>query len=209
MKMRSLAPLAAVAFLAASSLSFAQGGAARTALHDNMRKLWEDHVMWTRLFIVSTVGGLSDSTLTTERLLRNQDDIGAVIATYYGADPGAKLTALLKTHITTAKELVIAAKTDDKGKVADARKRWYANGDDIATFLFTANPKHWPLSGVKSAMKTHLDQTFDEATHRIQGNFDSEINDYDHIVTHILTMADLLSDGIAAQFPQKLAARGQ
>jgi hypothetical protein len=209
MKIRNLTPLVAAASLAVSSVSFAQGQAARTALHDSMRRLWEDHVTWTRLFIVSTVGGLADTTLTTERLLRNQDDIGAVVAVYYGAEAGTRLTALLKTHITTAKELVIAAKADDKGKVADARKRWYANADDIATFLSTANPKRWPLSGMKAAMKTHLDQTLDEATHRIQGNYDTEINDYDHIVTHILTMADMLSDGIAAQFPQKLAARGQ
>jgi len=172
-----------------------------------MRRLWEDHVTWTRLFIVSAVAGLPDIKFTTERLLKNQDDIGAAVAAYYGSDAGAKLTALLRTHISTAGELVMAAKAADQANTADAKKRWYANADDIAAFLAAANPNHWPLVAMKSAMKTHLDQTLDEATHRIQGDYAADINDYQHIVTHILAMADILSDGIVAQFPQKMAAR--
>ena len=52
-------------------------------------------------------------------------------------------------------------------------------------------------------MKMHLDQTLDEATHRLQGKTDQDIKDYDAIVEHILKMADTLSDGIIAQFPAK------
>ena len=46
------------------------------ALHDAMRKLWEDHITWTRIFIVSAAGDLPDKAAATERLLQNQVDIG-------------------------------------------------------------------------------------------------------------------------------------
>lgn len=46
------------------------------AFHDAMRKLWEDHVTWTRLAIVSFAGDLPDLPATQRRLLRNQTDIG-------------------------------------------------------------------------------------------------------------------------------------
>jgi hypothetical protein len=168
-----------------------------------MRKLWEDHVTYTRLYIVSAVAGLPDKDLTAKRLLENQTDIGNAVAEYYGRDAGNKLTALLKDHILIAASIVTAAKAGDNAKVASENKRWHDNANDIAAFLHTANPKHWPLATLQSAMKMHLDQTLDEATHQLKGDYTASIKDYDHVVNHILGMADVLSDGIIEQFPAK------
>jgi len=176
-------------------------------LRDAMRKLWIDHVAWTRMYIISAVGGLPDLKPTTDRLLQNQVDIGNAVAGFYGAEAGTKLTALLKDHILQAAELVTASKAGDQAKAADAKTRWYKNADEIAGFLAAANPKHWPVATLKSAMKTHLDQTLEEASDRIQGKYDEDIKDYDEIVAHILTMADMLSSGIIAQFPEKFASK--
>src|SRR6185369_13013956 len=62
------------------------------ALHDAMRRLWEDHITWTRLFVVSAIGDLPDKGATTDRLLQNQVDIGNAIKPYYGDAAGEKLT---------------------------------------------------------------------------------------------------------------------
>jgi hypothetical protein len=175
----------------------------KPAFHDAMRKLWTDHVTWTRLYIVSAVAGLPDTKATTDRLLQNQVDIGNAVGEFYGKPAGDQLTALLRTHITTAAELVGAAKAGDAAKTADAKKRWYDNANEIAAFLAKANPKNWPEATLQAAMKTHLDQTLDEATHRIKGAYDEDIKDYERIVAHILSMADILSGGIEAQFPEK------
>jgi hypothetical protein len=179
----------------------------RAAFHDAMRKLWEDHVTWTRLYIVSAAGDLPDKDATTQRLLQNQTDIGNAVAGFYGKPAGDALTALLKSHILIAAELVAASKAGDQAKAGDASRRWYANADSIAAFLHNANPQHWPLAALQSAMKVHLDQTAAEATHRLHGQYALDAQDYDQIVTHILAMADILSDGIEAQFPQKFAGR--
>src|SRR5438552_13619897 len=64
----------------------------------SMDKLWEQHVAWTRMAIVSFAAGLPNLSATEARLLRNQTDIGNAIKPYYGAAAGTKLTALLKTH---------------------------------------------------------------------------------------------------------------
>ena len=175
----------------------------KAAFHDAMRKLWEDHVTWTRLFIVSAVGNLPDKDATTQRLLQNQTDIGNAVAEFYGKDAGNKLTALLRDHILIAANIVAAAKAGDNPKVASENKRWRDNATEIATFLHGANPKHWPLATLQSAMFTHLDQTLDEATHQLKGDYAASVKDYEHVVEHILGMPDVLSDGIIAQFPKK------
>jgi hypothetical protein len=175
----------------------------KQSFHDAMRKLWEDHVTWTRLFIVSAAGNLPDKDATTQRLLQNQADIGNAVAEFYGRDAGNKLTALLKDHILIAASIVTAAKAGDNAKVASENKRWQANANDIAAFLHGANAKNWPLATLQSAMRTHLDQTLDEATHQLKGDYAASVKDYERMVEHILGMADVLSDGIIKQFPAK------
>lgn len=173
------------------------------AFHDAMRKLWEDHITWTRLFIVSAEGGLPDAQATTARLLQNQVDIGNAIKPFYGDAAGDQLTTLLKEHITTAGALIAAAKAGDKAAVATTSTSWYANADQIATFLSTANPSEWPLADMKSMMKEHLDNTLAEATDHLTGDYASDVAAYDKVHDQILKMADMLSSGLVGQFPDK------
>ncbi len=168
-----------------------------------MRKLWEDHITWTRLYIISAANDLPDKDATAQRLLANQADIGNAIKPYYGNEAGDKLTALLRDHILGAADLLTAAKAGDKAKVDAASKKWYDNANEIAAFLNSANPNNWPLSTMQDAMKTHLDQTLKEAVDRLQGKHADDIKDYDAVHAHILDMADALSNGIIAQFPDK------
>jgi hypothetical protein len=175
------------------------------ALHDAMRKLWEDHVTWTRVFIISAAGDLPDKATATERLLQNQVDIGKAIKPYYGDAAGDKLTGLLKEHITTAAEVVAAAKMNDKAKLDDANKRWFANADQIADFLSSANPKSWPAAEMKSMMHDHLKLTTDEAVARLHSDWGADVKAYDAVHEQILKMADMLSMGIVNQFPNKFA----
>ena len=173
------------------------------ALHDAMRKLWEDHITWTRIFIISAAGDLADKAAATERLLQNQVDIGNAIKPYYGDAAGEKLTTLLKEHITTAAEVVSAAKANDKAKLDDANKRWFANADQIADFLSGANPKSWPAAEMRSMMHEHLNATTAEAVARLKGDWAGDIAAYDKVHEQILHMADMLSDGIVKQHSAK------
>jgi hypothetical protein len=177
--------------------------AARVALHDEMRRLWEDHITWTRLFIVSASADLPDAQATTQRLLRNQKDIGDAIKPYYGRRAGEELTSLLTDHILGAADLLAAAKAGDQAAVEQHRRAWYANGNDIADFLDGANPRHWPRREMRSMMRDHLDLTLAEAVAHLQQDHSTDIRTYDRIHRQILAMADMLSDGIARQFPKR------
>ena len=175
--------------------------AKQLAFHDAMRKLWEDHITWTRLTIVSFAGGLPDLPANQARLLRNQTDIGNAVKPSYGKAAGNRLTALLEEHIRGAVAVLVAAKAGDQAQIKAATDAWYANGTEIADFLAKANPRNWPKREMRAMMKDHLDLTLREATHRLQGDFAADIRDYDRIHNQILEMADMLSEGIIRQFP--------
>lgn len=175
----------------------------RATFHDQMRKLWEDHVTWTRLAIVTFADGSAGFDATAARLLENQSDIGNAIAPFYGVAAGNRLTALLHDHITIAVEVLQAAKAGNTAAFTAANARWYANANDIADFLARANPRAWPRQVMRADMKTHLDQTLAEAAHELGGQYAASVTDYEAVHAHILMMADQLSAGIIAQFPSR------
>ena len=171
-------------------------------LRDAMRKLWEEHIMYTRNFIISALGGLEDTGKVAERLLRNQDDIGNAIKPFYGEEAGKKLAGLLREHILIAADIVTAAKSGDNDGVAKGQKRWLQNADDIASFLSSANPA-WPVQTLKDMLYMHLALTTTEVVSRIKKDWASDIEAYDKGHAHMLMFADVLTDGIVKQFPGK------
>ena len=175
------------------------------AFQQQMRKLWEDHITWTRLYIVSFAADLPDQDLTAQRLLRNQTDIGNAIKPFYGEEAGNALTKLLEAHIQGAVDLLAAAKAGDQDAVEAASAKWYANANDIAVFLNQANPDAWPLAALQEQMKMHLDLTLQEATARLNGDYAADIAAYDQVHDHILQLADLLSSGLMQQFPDRFS----
>jgi len=87
-----------------------------------MHKLWEDHITWTRLYIISVAADLPDKDANAARLLQNQTDLGNAIKALYGEDEGNQLTALLKTPIQGAVDILAAAKRGIKPNRMPRRK---------------------------------------------------------------------------------------
>jgi hypothetical protein len=173
------------------------------ALHDAMRTLWEQHVAWTRLTIVSFAAGNPDLQVTQRRLLRNQADIGRAIAPYYGRTAARRLTRLLTEHITGAVAVLQAARAGTAEQLDRALAAWRVNGRQIADFLHAANPRNWPRATLRAMMRTHLDQTVREASAQLTGDYAASVREYDAVERHILRMADTLSRGIVKQFPRR------
>ena len=210
----AVATVAALAALAVSGGSVAQAhdgshavmapiSPRQLALRLEMRRLWEDHVAWTRLAIVSLTTDAPDTQATVGRLLRNQSDIGKAIEPFYGAAAARQLTALLREHILIAADVVAAAQKGDEPALSTQQARWSANADEIAAFLARANPKSWKPAAMKSMMRAHLALTTNEVVARLGRNWPADVRAYDPTHRQIVQMADMLSDGLVAQFPAR------
>lgn len=178
------------------------GSEAKAELKLAMRKLWEEHITYTRSYIVSALAGLEDTDAVAQRLLRNQDDIGGAIKPYYGDEAGNRLALLLRDHILIATEVVGAAKAGNQDSLAAKQAKWTANGKDIATFLSGANP-NWPQADLENMLQKHLDLTSGEVVGRLNKDWAADIRAYDEGHDHMMMFADALTDGIAKQFPDK------
>lgn len=172
----------------------------RCALRTGMRKLWSDHVFWTRNYIISALADAPNTSAVADRLLHNQQDIGDAMVPYYGKEAGQQLTDLLKAHILIATEVVAAAKTNNKEKLQDADQRWHANVVEIAEFLSAANP-NWPKEALIEMLNTHLKLTTAEVVSQLNKDWKEDIATFDNIVEQALDMADHFTLGIVTQFP--------
>jgi len=172
-------------------------------LKQDMRKVWTDHVVYTREYIAAAVANDGSASAVAARLMKNQEDIGNAVAPYYGSAAGAKLTDLLKAHINIATEVVAAAKAGDNTKLADADRRWHDNAADIAGFLAGANP-NWSRDGLRMMLNEHLSLTTQEAVLKLQKRWTEDVANFDQIYMQALHMADALTDGILKQFPAKV-----
>jgi hypothetical protein len=207
MKALALAPLLvagiAVTIPAQPSAHEPHDASAPMELRQDMRKLWTDHVVWTRAYVVAAIGDQPDQQAAANRLMKNQEDIGAAVAQFYGKPAGDQLTTLLKEHISIAVDLIKAAKASDKAGQDAADRKWHDNANAIADFLSKANP-NWPKATLVELMNVHLSTTTAVVVARLQKNWDEDVKAYDAVYDHILTMADALTNGIAKQFPDKV-----
>jgi hypothetical protein len=167
-------------------------------LKSDMRKLWEDHITWTRNVIFCFLDTLPGKTEAVNRLLQNQVDIGDAIKPYYGNAAGNQLTALLTTHILQAATILTDLQTGSSTLNADIAA-WYANADSIAMFLSAANP-YLPLAEMTQMMHDHLDLTTQEALARHTMNYAADVAAYDAVHVEILEMSDMISAAIVRQF---------
>ena len=158
--------------------------------------------MATRNYVISDIANLGDKSKIAERLLKNQADIGDAIKPMYGNEAGEKLTSLLKEHIIIATKVVGAAKNNQAKALAKASEEWSKNGDDITSFLSTADP-NWKKSDMQEMLAKHLTLTTDEVVSRLKKNWGKDIEAYDKGHEHMLMFADELTKGIVKQFPDK------
>lgn len=176
---------------------------AQAGLLAAMRTLWVQHMEWTRATVTSFATGSPSLQADMNRLLRNQKDIGDAIAPYYGHAAATQLTHLLKVHIEEAVPVLSAAKAGDQPALDKALKDWYANAQDIADFLASANPDNWPQATMRDLMKGHIDMTVGYAGDIISGKAVVGIKKYDEAEAHMIHLGDVLTEGLIAQFPDK------
>ncbi len=163
------------------------------------RKLWEQHVFWTRSFIISTASELADLDLVTERLLRNPTDFAVALRNFYGLDKARAFEGLLKEHLLIAASLVNNTKNGNTEAAYEDRRKWHKNADEISAFLGEINP-YWSARQFRSLLYDHLKMTEDEAVYRLNGKYASDIALFDSIEAQALEMADFMAYGILNQF---------
>lgn len=166
------------------------------------RTLWQEHVFWTRMAIISIIQDSEDKGPVLNRLLRNHEDMAETLAPYLGNETASEYGNLIEKHLQIAAEMVTAAREDDQTAFEDASARWYENADEIAAFENTTIPK-LALDERKAMWHEHLNLTNNEVIELLNEDYSTSIDTFDLIEEQANMMADSLANGIIQQFPER------
>ncbi len=177
----------------------------RLTLAQSMQRLWTDHVVWKRLYMLSALDDQPDMVEAAARLLRNAEEIGRLVDKYYGRKGAKRVKTVLKQHMLMFVDLIEAAKHVDGQKYRDIDATLQSNAHDIADAFGDLN-ESWVKTELTEMWLLHVELTKAQLTARLEENYDRDVESFDEILTATLTIADRLSDGIIQQFADKFAA---
>ena len=169
-------------------------------LLEKMNLVWEQHIMWTRMLLISIAENLKDLDATQARLLQNPKDIADIFRVFYGDSVANIIQNLLTEHLVIGKDLIVALKNNNQTQAAILNKKWYKNADDIANAFSSINP-FYPKNEIQKMFYKHLQLTTDEVNFRLKGDYSADIKAFDMVQKEILNMSHFLVNGIVKQFP--------
>ena len=164
-----------------------------------MNLVWEQHIMWTRMLLISIAENLKDLDATQARLLRNPKDIADVFRRFYGIAVANRIQQLLTEHLVIGKDLIVALKNKNQEEATKLNTKWYQNADEMAEAFSSINP-FYPREEIRNMLYEHLRLTTNQVNNRLQGNYAEDINSYDMVQKEILRMSQLFVNGIVRQF---------
>ena len=165
-----------------------------------MNLVWEQHIMWTRMLLISIAESLKDLDATQARLLQNPKDIANVFRRYYGNSVANTIEKLLTEHLVIGKDLIVALKNNNQVLSKELNDKWYKNADDMADAFSSVNP-FYPKEQVRQMLYEHLRLTTEEVAARLRRDYTADIKAYDMVQKEILAMSEFFVSGIVKQFP--------
>lgn len=164
-----------------------------------MNLAWEQHIMWTRMLLISIADNLKDLDATEKRLLQNSKDIADIFRKYYGNAFANRIENLLTEHLTIGKNLIVALKNNNQKLAKELTDNWYKNADDMAEAFSSINP-FYSKEKVRDMLYDHLELTTDEVTARLRKDYSADIEAFDNVQQEVLKMSQYFVEGIFKQF---------
>ena len=161
------------------------------------RYYWAEHINYSRNLIISVLGNLSDVPAITDRLMKNQEDIGDLLRPYYSAETVDEFVSLLKAHAVAALNFINAAKAGNN--LTQYREDWQANSKEVIALLNKINSTNWPELLISPVWNLHVDLTIKEIQSRIAGDWVEDIAAYDQLHRCIIDFSEAFASGVVNQ----------
>lgn len=168
-----------------------------------LRDLWLGHILSIRNVAVATMDKNSPAREVAEKgVVVNAEQIARSIEPFYGKPASDKLFTLLAEHYGAIRDYLDGTAAGVPAQQDLAVRHLTANAAEISTFLSGANP-NWPKDTVMGLLTAHAAHHIQQFQQLKDGDYTHEAETWKGMKSHIYVLADALTGGLAAQFPNK------
>lgn len=163
-------------------------------LNQKLRKIFSEHVFYTRLYIINELLDLKGDVPLIARLVKNQEDIGSIFRECnISISDSNEIIRLFKEHIYIAADLVKLIKSGDVIQQTEVSTRWHMNAVGIAEFINSIVP-NCDRSKLRDMLFEHTLLTQEEISDYFYKMYEQSIVKFDMAIEQVLIMADYLSE---------------
>lgn len=164
-----------------------------------IRKFWEQQVMWMRFYIQSAVRDDPDMPAVLNRLFINSRDFYYLLIVFFGRSAAERFASFITAHMSRIVSLIDALKSNDQETVNRLTVELNENASDWAAFLGQMNP-YWEETQWRQLLQSFVGQTINEVVAIMSGDYEEGIRIFDNIENVAYEIADYLTKGIIFSF---------
>lgn len=161
----------------------------------NARVYYRRLTTWTRAYIISRYFGIGTAEELFGRLYLESLDIGNMLKIIFGREYSEQYGRLLGQFVIGFRDLLSAHLEGNIEAMNQNLERLYANIEERAVFLEAINP-YWSETEYKNLLGTYLQYINSEVNLLVTGDYNKDIELYDHLTAHTNRMGDIFAQGL-------------
>jgi hypothetical protein len=150
--------------------------------------------------MVGIIQGCENKASVLNRLMRNSQDIEAVLSPYLGNESTARYKDMIEKNIQLGVDLATAAGNKDQAAFEAANKSLFENADSIVAFENATIPD-LTIDDRSVMWHDHINLTKNEATLLAGRDYNASIDTFDLMEEQTNLMSDSLANGIVQSLP--------
>jgi len=168
-------------------------------LHDDIRLLWLENVLWTRFFIISAIFSLPDIQSVIQRLLRNPEDFAKIFRCFYNDKIAKRFEELFSNFLFNVTNMANVVKEENQQNFENLRGNCQDSARELARFLAHINP-YWNERQLFNLFNEYLGLRADEVLLIFNGRYRESIRLFEKIQDQALKTAQIMISGLIWQF---------
>jgi len=163
---------------------------------DQMKKLWIDNVMYTRMYLMNEGADNPDKSSILNKLRMGQKEIAKIAKSFHPGLDESKFSYMLDSTVLGLTVIIFKTNVGLTNDVFRVKEGLMKYSFEIAKYLNTVNSDLFPVDETKTMFQTYINETHNEILARNNKAYEADMAAFDRAYSSAVRIADGLIKGV-------------